>query len=136
MAIHRAIAKLLCDHLTDADDALRKKRGAAEQYPDTPIAAAYRYAALVQQVQTNHFADAVAASDDLVVQLRPLGVEAGYGYALMALSHHMTGADGAAAWWSRATTLLPPATLTERFSQLRAIEHLAPVVQPPAVDPS
>ena len=137
MTVQRAAAQLMSDRLIDADDALRRLRGVIDQYPHTPLAAGYRLAGLLQQVHTYHFADAVAESDNLVESLRPLGVEAGFGYALMALAHFRldptrAGERSAPAtlWWARATTLLSPAALLERFDQLRQIAHLPATPRP------
>ena len=131
LSIQRAVAHLMSDRLTDADDALRRIRGTIDRYDQTPIAAGYRLAGLIQQVHTNHFADAVAESTGLVESLRPLGVDAGFGYALMALSCFMADPSQADAsdsparsWWARATTLLLPSVLIDRFEPLQQIAHL------------
>ena len=131
LVVQRAGAQLMGDRLTDGDDALRRLRGTMAPYEQTPIGAGYRLAALIQQVRTNHFADAVAESADLAESLRPLGVDAGFGYALMALSHYMTGSppndapdSPAAVWWARATMLLAPSVLIGRFDELGCIAHL------------
>lgn len=139
LGVQRVVAQLMADQLTDADDALRRMRGVVEQYPQTPIAAGYRLAGLLQQVRTNHFADAVAESEGMVESLRPLGVEAGFGYALMALAHFSVDPTEAASpdapaalWWARATVLLSPWALIDRFDQLGQIAHLpaTPLPQP------
>lgn len=125
LRVQRAIAALLSDRLSDADDSLRRLRGGIDRYSGTAVSAGYRLAQLVQQVRTNHFADAVAESGDVLEALRPLGVEAGYGHALVALSYqHAPGEDPRAAhrasqqWWQRATLLLPEETLVDRFPEL------------------
>ena len=136
LVIQRTIVQLMCDDLTDADDALRRLRGMVEPFASTPIGASYHLAGLLQQVQTHHFADALDHAENLVEQLRPLGIDAGYGYALMALSHYKTNGPDADTWWSHATMLLPPATLIARFSQLGAIRDLTPATMPQTIGKS
>lgn len=133
--LQRAIAQLANHQLLDADNELRRLRGAIEPFKGSPLAALYRAGVLAQQVLTNHHAEAVAQAEGLVEDLRPLGIEAGYGYALMALAHDtmatMPGATPqhieehrrqASLWWSRAALLLPVGALVER---LDALEPLA-----------
>jgi hypothetical protein len=129
IGVSRANAVLGADRLSDADDSIRRLRGAVEPYRDTTISAAYRLAQLAQQVRTHHFAEGAVENDDLIEALRPLGVEAGYGHALMALCHYHQHGDGedtdvptprdtARLWWERATLLLPEDTLTKRYPEL------------------
>lgn len=129
MRIARSIAHLNNGQLADADRGLRglRRQVAAQSYP--PIQATLRFACLLQQIRTNHFAEACEEAETLQEGLRPLGVEAGYGHALMALAwhvqsdspHHTHGGDEAATWWSRATRLLPPGVLTARFPELDTV---------------
>ena len=86
LRVHRAICQLACDRLADADDAIRRLRMLQEPVGASPTHAAYHYAVLVQCVRTRNYDDAVKRGDSLIDALRPLGVDAGYGYALMALS--------------------------------------------------
>jgi tetratricopeptide (TPR) repeat protein len=130
LTIQRSIAQLFADQLADADDALRRLRNMIERYRDSAIGASYRLAYLVQQVFTGHYADAIEESDNLIDDLRPLGVEAGYGYALMALSHHKLDGKDTNLWWERATLLVEPASLVERFDQLDPLRMLAPTQRP------
>ncbi len=145
LRLYRAIAQLACDRLTDADDDLRKLRGLDDVAGDSPLASIYRLAMLVQAVHTHHYDAAIEKSDTLIDALRPLGVEAGYGYALIALACYLLAqreahrdpndtapsltdrpssdalmAD-AKLWWSRATLLLPVETMIERYPQLQSI---------------
>ncbi len=83
----RALAALQSDRLTDADDTLRQLRSLAEPYAHTAIGATVRLAELTQAVRTYHYTDALMDADGMLEQLRPLGVEAGYGHALLALCH-------------------------------------------------
>ena len=136
LKIHRAIASLFTHQLSDADDALRRLRGPVEEFDDaTPTAAAYRFALLFQSVQTAHYAEAIAESDDLLDALRPLGIDAGYGHALLAWCHHQRNdaeADDpthARTWWQRATTLVPAAALRRRFPELAAPGVMSPEVR-------
>jgi hypothetical protein len=140
LRIHRAIAQLQSDQLFDADDTLRGLRGITHLIRDTATGAALRLAQLIQQVLTNHFADAVASSQTLVDEIRPLGVEAAYGHALMALSFTQVDDEGAnrdaRLWWSRATLLMPAAALVDRFEQLNRLAAEAPSPQRPDRDPT
>lgn len=122
LRVQRAMAQLASHHLTDADETLRRLRQVVDAYRQTTISAAYRLANLIQQIQTNHFADAVAEPGDLLEELRPLGVDAGYGHALLALAYSRMddAAQRAQAglWWARATRLLSPPALCDRFGEL------------------
>lgn len=127
LRIHRAMAQLNNGQLSDADDGLRALRGAETPMRNPTTGATFRLAKLTQQVCTNHYAEAVNSAGKLVDDLRPLGVDAGYGHALMAFCFHMLSSaddrlhETAAPWWARATLLLPPAALVERFPELTAL---------------
>ena len=139
LQLHRTMAQLASDHLADADDALRKLRKIpAVGQPQSPnvLSAMFRMAHLIQQVRTFHWDDAVAQAQGLEQDLQPLGIEAGYGYALMSLSYHQLPVNmdikeekprQTAKWWSQATLLLPPGELTKRFTEL------TPLTTDPAV---
>ncbi len=131
-----ALAQLASDHLLDADATLRRLRDLENVEPANPVTATYHLARLAQMIRTHHDAEALPMAAGLVERLRPLGVEAGYGYGLMALAHHRvnlrrdeTVADGtgetyndeSAAWWSKATLLLPVEALTHRYTELAAL---------------
>lgn len=129
IGVSRANAALGAERLSDADDSIRRLRGAVEPFKDTTISAAYRLAQLAQQVRTHHFAEGAQENGDLIDALRPLGIEAGYGHALLALCHYKqnhhgneAGAppahDAAKLWWGRATLLLPPDSLLQRYPEL------------------
>lgn len=142
LRIRRAIAQLANGQLADADVALCRLR--SQNDGDGLMSAGYRLACLIQQVRTNHWSDAVEQNAlDLIDRLRPLGVDAGYGYALMALSCFRIQEDqphtppphrDALVWWTRATRLLPVSALVNRFSELTTIASLLPMQQalPPA----
>lgn len=128
--LQHAAASLSMDHLADADDALRRLRPTAEEKTDTQISASYHLARLIQDVRTGHFAEAAEHAEQTAEQIRPLGIEAGYGHGLLAyccdqLADHEPDLDAAAKlrdaaakWWRAATLLLPPAALTHRFQEL------------------
>jgi hypothetical protein len=131
LRLQRAVLLLILDRMIDADQALRSLRGPVEEAGDPVIRASYRLACLQQQVRTNHFDDALAAAPSLLADLRPLGVEAGFGHALMALSFYKSLGAAAASpeatatapaqaglWWSRATLLLPLTELVRRYAAL------------------
>ena len=134
LQVQRAIAQLAADQLTDADNALRKLRGIVSEMVGTATHAMFQFAVLFQQVRTYHYQDALPMADSLVEDLRPLGVDAGYGHALMALCWHQShqgktaedadadaqqAADAARTWWHRATLLLPVTALTARLDDLK-----------------
>lgn len=129
LRLGRATSALLADRLTDADDTLRRLRGDAHELRGTPLWAQYRFVQLLQAVRTNHFADAVDEFPNVADDLRPLAVEAGYGYGLMALCHlnnrRAEAADasrGAARQcWDWATRLLPEAVLLGRHPELASV---------------
>ncbi|MAG17035.1 MAG: hypothetical protein CMJ21_03095 [Phycisphaerae bacterium] len=160
LRVQRAITLMINDQLVDADDALRRLRGDIELLGDAGASAAYRLAQLVQEVLTFHYDHAVACADELLDALRPLGIEAGYGHALVALSwlnvaRSQHGADRdatndqstsglsstaehayaqAAKWWSTATLLMPVSQLIDRFAPLRALiddAHVGPPTMTP-----
>lgn len=135
LRVQQAIAALNNGRLADGDDALRKLRGQAEVSSDPSLAAMLRLARLVQDVQTGHYADAAEAADDTAAALIPLGVEAGYGYALLALCFAMRSEydpsvepdqkeslqQQARQYWDKATLLIPPAALVYRYPELNKL---------------
>ena len=137
----RAIAQIAAQRLADADRSLRSRRGVADGSPPGPLSAAYRLAILYQLVHTGHDEDALAVGGNLVDELRPLGVEAGLGYALMAtaeqrmIQRRPEEADHyqseARTWWTRATLLMPARVLRARFPEIPAeLEGLAASLAP------
>ncbi|MEM6554001.1 MAG: hypothetical protein AAF750_17940, partial [Planctomycetota bacterium] len=129
------------DRLGDADEELRRVRGVVEGFGEVGggasqatalraeererLAAGYAYAGLVQDVVTHHFAEAVERGDGLVERLRPMGMEAGYGYGLMALCHWKVGDEaGARRWWTRAVLLVPGEALVGRYAVLGELAGL------------
>ena len=135
LRLQQAIAALGSGRLADGDDILRRLRGKAEASSDPSLTAAFRMARLVQDVHTGHYADAVAEADNTATALVPLGVEAGYGYALLALCCHLlAGHDPsidearraelkqqATHYWDRATLLIPPAALVYCYPELHKL---------------
>lgn len=128
-----AAAAVAQGHLADADEALRKLRPVAEERPGSQISAAYALARLIQDVKTGHFAEALEHAGQTAEQLKPLGVEAGYGHGLLAYCCDQVAdrledpddaqrhRDDAARWWRNATVLLPPAALAYRFHELAGL---------------
>ncbi len=120
LRIQRATSSLFADRLSDADDELRRLRNSMDQWRDTPMHAGYLLAELIQDVRTHHFAEALTLCDHWTDALRPLGVEAGFGHALLALCHHEAGStEQADQHWRWANTLLPTAALLHRFPELK-----------------
>jgi tetratricopeptide (TPR) repeat protein len=132
LRLQQAMAALSSDRLADGDDILRKLRGQAEASKDESLTAAFRLARLIQDVHTGHYADAVEAAEKTAAALVPLGTEAGYGYALLALcfamliEHDPSVEDDqkevlqqqAKRYWDKATLLIPPAALVYRYPEL------------------
>ncbi len=120
LRLQQAMAQLANDQLIDADDTLRRLSHVPRDYPQTELSATWRLARLLQQAVTNHFDEAVEQAGDLIDQLRPLGIDAGFGHGLMALAClRQEQREAAQAWWSRATLLMTPGSLTHRYAPLR-----------------
>lgn len=138
LRLQRASAALTGGRLADGDDILRKVRGVTESSADPSLSAAFALTRLVQDVETGHYADAIVGADATSQALVPLGAEAGYGYALLALCAHQLAVYGsheddakrdelaqqARQLWDKATLLIPPAALVYRYPALQ------PLVQP------
>ena len=118
-----AVTALLNEDLYEGDELIRKARGTASQYPDSPLFALLRTAELFQAVRTHHFEDGTAmAGPTLMDELRPLGFDAGFGYAAAALCWHQRGDTGrATAWWRSATLLVPDQALIHRLPGTEAL---------------
>ena len=121
--LRRAMARLACDELADADQDVRRGRRNIGQSAE--LDALLCWAELWQHVATNHDAEALRVGARALDRLRPLGVEAACGYGLLALAAHRAGeavpggdAEGAAEWWRRATLLMPPAAMARRCRPL------------------
>ncbi|MEO0476062.1 MAG: hypothetical protein AAF085_08875, partial [Planctomycetota bacterium] len=135
LQVQQAMVALGSGRLADGDEALRRLRGKAEASSDPSLTASLQLARLVQDVQTGHYADAVAEADNTAVALVPLGVEAGYGYALFALCCHLLAGhdpsidetrreallNQAMRFWDKATLLIPPAALVYRYPELQKL---------------
>ena len=133
LQLQRTILQLFHDELTSADTNLRKLRPMAMELKNTPMAATYHYAALLQHVRTYHYTEAVEENHtDLVARLRPLGVDAGHGYALLAWCYHQLSLrqadnlrandqlmEDARTWWRKATLLLSTQKLIARHDDLK-----------------
>ena len=130
---------LACDQLTDADNSLRRLRYVLDKYPGTIISAGYCMGQLYQQVRTNHFQDLLDNLDGVMDKLRPLGIDAAPGYAMIALAcFAMRQTDDkllaqATVWWGRACLLMAPEVLVNRFDELKAIAR-GPLAAAQAVD--
>ncbi len=130
LQISRAIASLCNDQLTDGDEWLRRIRNVIQPFMGSPVGASYQLARLIQDVRTAHYDEAIRMADELLDDLRPLGIEAGYGHGLMALCYyHRNMAESndrelAGTWWQRAQLLLPRQVLTYRFPELTRLTNL------------
>jgi tetratricopeptide (TPR) repeat protein len=147
---HMAIAMLANDELSDADDRLRKLRLQAGR--QTPVLKALiSLADLIQITRTYHYADALAIEQNAEEMFRPLGVEAGFGYALLAYARQQLAereikqsavADftqslepgqeqpmppgqahlqAADQLWGKATLLVSPQRIVDRFPMLSTL---------------
>src|SRR5690606_16506094 len=91
--------------------------------------AGYTLGELYQQVRTNHFGDLLENVQGVMERLRPLGIEAAPGYAMVALAcFHMRQTDAAlldqaVVWWDRASLLMSPVKMVNRFEELAVIQH-------------
>jgi len=110
------------DRLADADDELRVL---SARQRDPMGRALLRIGRLHQQLKTGHFEDADALDDRLIDQLQPLGMEAGFGYGLAAGIYHSHERQAdAERWYRRATLLIEPDRLVDRFPQLEGLRGL------------
>jgi len=132
LRITRVMLALHTDQLADADDALRRLRELGEADPPNALSAGYHLAKLYQLVKTRHDEDALSLEESLIDKLRPLGMEAGFGYALMALCYHRLLQKRELTeeqqneltqrrdlWWQRAKLLLPTERMYQRFEELQ-----------------
>ena len=136
--IAKAQAQLHTEHLSDADDTLRRLRGTADvdgKGQGHPVSAAYATAKLLQAVKTHHYSDAIEEGgrdgEAWLERLRPLGVEAGYGYGMLTLCFAELASraedqeqregwwEAARRWWGRATLLMPRQAIMYRVPELR-----------------
>ncbi|MEM6256932.1 MAG: hypothetical protein AAGI37_01300 [Planctomycetota bacterium] len=138
LRLQRAMAALTGGRLADGDDILRRLRGQAENSSDPNLSASFRMARLIQDVQTGHYAEALGHAKTAEETLNPLGVEAGYGYALYGLccdllAGHDPSADEARRdelmqhakqFWDKATLLIPASALIYRFGELNKLSLL------------
>ncbi len=137
----RAVAQLLSSRLADADQTLRRLRNtlardtatpqSSPKPPDAPMSAMLAFIELLHATATAHYDQAIEESPQLINTLQPLGLDAGYGYALRALSHHhrdgqsdnqndnQDDAAHARRWWQRATALIPANALVDQLPDLR-----------------
>ncbi|MBI1368460.1 MAG: hypothetical protein GC162_07370 [Planctomycetes bacterium] len=120
----RIMAYLHVDRLADADDEIRSLARADLAPIESAMLTTGR---LYQQIKTHHFEDAAAADDRIVEQLRPLGVDAGYAYGLIAAAFQQRADDAAARkWWRRATLLLSPAAIMNDLPETKSLAALPP----------
>lgn len=135
LRLQQAMMALNSGRLTDGDDILRKLRSQVETSGDETLTAAFRLGRLVQDVQTGHYPDAIKDADATAEAIIPLSIEAGYGYALLALCFMQRGkhdpslddaqrtayAKEVKRYWEQATLLIPPAALVYRYRELKVL---------------
>lgn len=118
----RVLDLLHTDRLADADDAIRNLRSADL---DLLSGAMLRTAELYQQIITRHDHDAASSAEDAIASLQPLGVDAGFGYALLAMAYfRIEEVEHAGDWWRRATLLLPPAAILDALPETSPLADL------------
>lgn len=112
-----AEAKLRCEQLTDAHATIRRLNG--RELP-APWRSRVQIVACLQGLHMGQAHDLVARSNELWHQFRDhLGVEAGYGYGLLAVALDRCGqAAQALKFWSDATLLIRPERLVQRYPEL------------------
>lgn len=135
LGLDRTVSCLMSERLTEAEDGLSRMRELEVEGPRA-LRANYRFARLLQAFMLHRDAEAVEwdASGDLLTELRPLGIEAGYGHALLALCHHRfsqrehedeacrhEARARSAVWWGTAQQLLPVERLAARFPEVDAL---------------
>lgn len=126
LRLQKAVVCFEADRLNDGDAELRRVRSSICAGDAGPIGAAYRAARLLQSVNTHHFAEAVDELPDPAKSFRPLGIDAGAAYGLLALARLRLGdRDTARLLWVDATRLIPENELIRRFSQLSALREIA-----------
>ncbi|MHB1155337.1 MAG: hypothetical protein ACYC26_00720 [Phycisphaerales bacterium] len=120
--LQQVMAMLHEDHLVDADAEIRRLSHA--DLPGTGHAM-LQLAMLYQQIKTHHHADAVTQADAVAPSLQPLGIEAGYGYAMLATAfHHTRQPQPASNWWHQATLLMPPDVICHDIPETAVLLHL------------
>lgn len=136
LEVLRAVSALFDDRLAEADDAIRKLRESApagqSAEPGGALAGGAAFARMLQSARTYRVDDLIDDAHATIERLRPMGIDAAFGYALTAWAHSQradhprndddpaTLRDRAAAWWDRATTLLPEAALIHRLPECAA----------------
>lgn len=146
LLLQRTLAAVHADRITDASETLRQLRGHTDQHaaPST-LQAMHRLAQLMLDARTGHALEALEDESTLRDTLRPLGTDAGFGYATAAHCHWQrvefhaqTVLDAAQPtdalspgqaqpyhrsqaqqWWSDATMLIPAEALVRRLPELR-----------------
>jgi hypothetical protein len=115
-----AEAKLRCQQLSDAHTTIRRLT-----CRDLPPAWQSRVQLLrcLQRLLLGNARDLAERSNDLWHEFRRyLGVDAGYGYGLLAAALDRCGqAAGAIRFWHDATLLIRPERLVQRYPELRAL---------------
>ncbi|MEM8782813.1 MAG: hypothetical protein AAGE65_08130 [Planctomycetota bacterium] len=126
LRLQKAANHFKADRLSDGDAELRRVRSAIKADEPGPIGAGYRAARLLQSVSTHHSAEAIEELPEPIPALRPLGIDAGLAYGLLALAHRRAGnEDHAKQRWRDATCLVPAAELTRRFAPLGELTEAA-----------
>lgn len=115
-----AEAKLRSEQLTDANATI--SRLICRRLPQ-PWGSRVSLLTCLQRLYMGHAAEVVASSNELWDEFREhLGVEAGYGYGLLAVALDRCGqAAKALKYWTDATILIRPERLVQRYPELRPL---------------
>ncbi len=115
-----AEAKLRCEQLTDANTTI--SRLVCRHLPQ-PWRSRVSLLKCLQHLYMGHGQEVVDRSNELCHEFREhLGVEAGYGYGLLAAALDKAGeAAQALKYWSDATVLIRPERLVQRYPELRSL---------------
>lgn len=115
-----AEAKIRSEQLTDANTTI--SRLICRRLPQ-PWSSRVSLLTCLQRLYMGHAQEIVGRSNELWHEFRNhLGVEAGYGYGLLAIAMDRCGQAGKACkYWSDATILIRPERLVQRYPELRAL---------------
>ncbi|MEM1026594.1 MAG: hypothetical protein AAGJ38_00760 [Planctomycetota bacterium] len=127
LRLQKAANAFEADRLSDGDAELRRVRSAVKADDPGPIGAAYRATRLLQSVSTHHFAEAVDDLPQTKGAFRPLGIDGGLAYGLLAYAQHRLGnREASQRAWHDATCLLPSHELIRRYAPLQALAEVKP----------
>lgn len=133
--LHWTLSALQNGQLADADAMIRRLASSGAVEPGSPGSAMFYLIKLLQDVRTGHAREAMDEMDDPVATLRPLGVEAGLGYGLLAwcclqrarfddTEQRGDWLTQMRAWWDKAVLLLPASAMVWFAHELSDLAQL------------